>query len=1151
MRFGGLRARLLMGAAMGGALVLGYGRQSYAGGCAGGPNVFICAGPASGGDVTQVLAGAPLSVTTSPGFGIATAAGDAFTLTGTGGLAFTDLNGAAITGAANGIAASNDGGGDLHITTTGRVTGTAAAGISASNDGGGDLTIETAAVTGGTYGIAGFNDGGGDLTVTATGAVSGAGDFGVVTRDLGAGSLSVTVTSVTGGRAISAVNGGGGDLSVTATGTVTGTNAEGIYANDTGAGALSIDVAAVTGAKSGIAALNEGGGKLTIEAGGPVTGQGGAGISAVNLEGGGLEIAAAAVSGTTHGIVGRNFGVGDLRIEATGTVTGTLSDGVQAVNDGPGALTIITAAVSGGRYGIAAFNEAVGDLRVTATGAVTGGGDFGIVARDRGVGALSIAATHVTGGRAISAVNDGGGRLSVTTTGTVTGTDNEGIYARDTGGGDLYLRVATVQGATQGIAAINDGAGDLTVLASGLVSGTSASGLVAQDNTGGSVRIEVAAVTGGAAGIVAINEAEGNLTVTTSGAVTGLNGSGLRAVSGAYSGDIALTLGGATRGSTEGVYVNGGFASGGIGITLGSGAAAVGGSVGVFAQHLGTGAILLDNAGTIQQTSGDLALQAVDITSFNSPIVLENRAGGTIRGLVRLQTDSATINNAGLWANAGGTSSFGIAGGIVNQASGHILVGGGAAAELTTWSGLASFENAGLLDFRDGGVGDELGIASGYLGQEGRLALDAELGASGAPADFFSIGGSSGGTTLVAGKDAGGAGAATGTGPGQGIAVIEALGGSGAGDFALADGPVGAGGYAYDLVLESDGIWYLQSRERGQQLAVYANVATAAQNHAEAMLGPLAQRLGELRHLDAWAAAGQGQVAGLGATDLAAATAPPAAGHGVSVWGRGVGLEGEYSPGDAPGFEQRVLGFAAGADIGLGGLLAGDDRLYLGAQAGYGETRAEQDDGSEIELEGWSFALYASYLAADATPTPYDGLYLDALLHASLLDASVSTLAPASEADFDARVWGAALEAGWGFEVAPGLILEPQARLAFSRVSYDDGSDSVGAAFALEEGDSLDGRVGLRLQRHWDLHGVGHVAPYLEAHVAHEFAGGNEATVAGFAVSSDAGGTRYELGFGLDGRIGRDLALYGGVEVVWGEHVEQATQVTAGLRFSF
>ena len=113
----GFRKRLAPTTALFAILLGGYsGREARAGACyASGGGAYNCTGAANAAaDVTQTLSGGPLTVTTTPGFGIdtSTSGGDALKLTGnSGALSFTDNYASAITGALSGIDARNYGAG--------------------------------------------------------------------------------------------------------------------------------------------------------------------------------------------------------------------------------------------------------------------------------------------------------------------------------------------------------------------------------------------------------------------------------------------------------------------------------------------------------------------------------------------------------------------------------------------------------------------------------------------------------------------------------------------------------------------------------------------------------------------------------------------------------------------------------------------------------------------------------------------------------------------------------------------------------------------------------------------------------------------------------------------------------------------------------
>ncbi|PVZ82825.1 hypothetical protein C9426_28295, partial [Serratia sp. S1B] len=214
---------------------------AYAGSCLEGPaGTFTCSGIAApGSDSLQDLTGSPLTVTTVAGFGIETSADNAFTLTGTGGLSFTDNYQSNIVGTEKGIEGYNFGSGTLSITTTGLVVGLNGNGINAYNEGT-DLIIHVADVSGGD-GIIANQAGTGALSITATGSVMGSsnGAYGILaSNSANATDLTVQANNVTGGTyGIYAQQSGNGVASITATGLVMSTIQSGLYAqNDSSAG---------------------------------------------------------------------------------------------------------------------------------------------------------------------------------------------------------------------------------------------------------------------------------------------------------------------------------------------------------------------------------------------------------------------------------------------------------------------------------------------------------------------------------------------------------------------------------------------------------------------------------------------------------------------------------------------------------------------------------------------------------------------------------------------------------------------------------------------------------------------------------------------------------------------------------------------------
>ncbi|MCI5077436.1 hypothetical protein, partial [Oricola sp.] len=204
---------------MTGVFLSGYGsRRAMAGGCyySAVTSTYLCSSAENAAtDVTQVLTGAPLVITTIDGFGIDTrsSGGDALTLSGTGGLTFTDAYVSQIYADDTGINATNDGSGSLSVTSTGFVSAKREDAIFASNGADGeDLTIEAYELYADDYAVNARNYGSGALSITTTGTVEG--NHAIYALNYGS-DLTVNTIDVTGyDGAIEAINKGSGLLSI-------------------------------------------------------------------------------------------------------------------------------------------------------------------------------------------------------------------------------------------------------------------------------------------------------------------------------------------------------------------------------------------------------------------------------------------------------------------------------------------------------------------------------------------------------------------------------------------------------------------------------------------------------------------------------------------------------------------------------------------------------------------------------------------------------------------------------------------------------------------------------------------------------------------------------------------------------------------------
>ena len=531
---------------------------------------------------------------------------------------------------------------------------------------------------------------------------------------------------------------------------------------------------------------------------------------------------ASSITGQGYGISATNNGAGTLSITTSGAVTGE------------------GGSVPGPGYGINATNNGAGALSITATGLVTGDGGSAIYARNYGT-SLTISAGAVSGGAfGVSAMNQGSGALSITTTGLVSGSTH-GIRATNYGT-SLTISAQAVSGAVSGIAAYNHGSGSLSITASGAVSGGLFYGLLGKGyGSGQDVRIQAASVSGGTDGVVGMNYGGGALSITTTGTVTGAGGSGVVALS-RYGTGVSVQTGGSVTGSQNGVdakfgaYGQSSPPTGALSITA-AGAVTGTGGAGIFAGNFGHGAsttaITVTSTGVVAgQSAGVYAYSALGgadrahqqrrdpesvgastdlaVAISGAPATIVNN--GTITGVVALSYPAGNaMTNNGTWNTAGGTNAFGGSDTLTNAAPGAIVAAVGSASSpvTTTFNGLATFTNAGLVTMQNGVVGDQLVINGNFVGQSGRIALDTTLGGDNSPTDKVIINGNASGTTGLVVYNTGGLGALTT----NGIEIVAISGSSSPTAFFLSQ-PVEAGAYAYTLVEASGGAgesWSLRS----------------------------------------------------------------------------------------------------------------------------------------------------------------------------------------------------------------------------------------------------------------------------------------------------------------------------------------------------
>jgi len=729
--------------------------------------------------------------------------------------------------AANGITASAVGPVTVAVSGLASVSGPGSTAVSASSYYDTDVSVHDLSVSG--YGSRGVNATSyGNTKVTVTGTVTGSADqpLGPVVvigpggriQDRATGIISATAYGVAtvvndGSIATSGTLEGGISargflgVQVSGTGTVatTGNGATGVYAGSNTNGAVIEQASVTTSGNNATAVFARSYGGAGVNVGTVRTsGNGSIGI----LAEGGTLAAVVADSVTTsgagsNGIIAHTYGQAAVQANSV-TVTGAGARGIDAASYGQGdsIAAVETLRVSdgqgagafaaGGAAGVYAADviQAGAGHGIAASGATGATAIFGTVAssgndgRWAGVSAFSSTGDVVVTGENVTATGSRrdaidavsyAGNVTVTTAGTVSanGSNAAGIFVNAVGG--LADVKANDVRSTASEFATMDVSGDRVSIIAGNVLSTgnnaTASALAALNATArvgaADLRVGTVRATGTGTDAVAINAmTTGALDVAAGGNVVAMH-------------DAVVFRTGAGASMT-----NAGTITGGTGAAI----RVVGGPATITNSGAITGALVLTDGNDTVTNSGSLTLGAG--TSFG---------GGNDR-----LTNSGTVALANDVDFGAGTDSFVNNGtltfGAIAQASAQRAVALSAVTGPTTRTiaGLESFANTGLIDLRNGIVGDVLNISGAFSGS-GNSGLGLDVRTTGTPAaDQLVIAGAATGSTVVTINPVGGF-----TGLQPGIVVVKTGAGTSSNAFVLAASQRDAGLFTRGLVFDA------------------------------------------------------------------------------------------------------------------------------------------------------------------------------------------------------------------------------------------------------------------------------------------------------------------------------------------------------------
>lgn len=608
----------------------------------------------------------------------------------------------------------------------------------------------------------------------------------------------------------------------------------------------------------------------------------------------------------------------------------------------------------------------------------------------------------------------------------------------------------------------NDGPTDVDV-EEGSTSGDGSS-VVDVDGGAGPVVVDVedGSTSGANAPVVDVTTTSGDQTIGVGTVVaTGPGSDAIDATSG--TGDIDITVR-EQASSTDGAAIDA-STGGTIDIDILPGAEVTGDEVAIDVDAGGGSTI--DNAGAISADDG------LAINADGGATVINN--SGTITGRVDLTLGDDIFNNSGSF-DASGTSDFGAGTDVFNNTgTGRVRARGS-----VVLAGLETFNNAGLIDMVDDAADDSLTLPGDFNGQAGsELAIDADLSATGTPADRLIIGGAVTGTTTITVNNIGGPAGVLNP---DGVVIVDA-GSAPAGAFVL-DEAVSTG--FIDYTLENDattGDLELVGRP-GQSVFDLASVGAVSQTGWYRSSDLVSDRGGRLR---------------AGARDLQ--------GHGWQVWGQASADNRSrdtmrtfdafgVSTTHAAGYDQSSVSIQFGADT-LRPTANG--QAYVGVTLGIDDAEADLGALSQLDTNGWNIGAYGGWFGERA--------WIDGVVKADSFTLEMTNRQAGYVAETDGKSYGAEVKAGYRFGDAD-FYVEPLVSLAYVRTSID-GVTVAGASLAFDDAKSMRGKAGVRFGR-----SSGEVRPYAMLEAVKEFEGDNAVgfSSGGFqTVVDDEAGDAYGL----------------------------------------
>ncbi|WP_454818623.1 autotransporter outer membrane beta-barrel domain-containing protein [Labrys neptuniae] len=497
-----------------------------------------------------------------------------------------------------------------------------------------------------------------------------------------------------------------------------------------------------------------------------------------------------------------------------------------------------------------------------------------------------------------------------------------------------------------------------------------------------------------------------------------------------------------------------------------------------------TGGSLSATGDLISGTAGNVVADLTGVAPTTGSGIVVHALGGTTSGIfTNMALTGNVVGDVGARANAMLKSSelTGVAINADNMTVDANSTWNMTASSTVNSTATSTTNNTGLIVFTppSGGAYKTLttsNFVGGTGGAIGTVVLNTYLGSDGSPSDQIVIdGGTATGSTALTIVNNGGPGAAT-IQDGIEVVRVENNGTTSTDAFHLTRA-VAAGAYDYNLFrggiapnVETDQNWFLRNvglNESTQTVLPYAQILS---DYSFATLGTLQQRTGNrvwpngappetiwckdpAQNFKCKVNGEQASVYANGGPVI----------YGQGAWGRIGGQYSSFDPKIGSSYTQSLGFMQAGYEGSVYETATGT--MTLGAYGTIGTSRADiditRDPATGVVRPKGKITTTGYGIGANLTWLGNNGFYADTIAQFTWYDSSLSNKRGGNNQGWSGA---ASVEVGKRMDLGSGWALVPQAQLAYSRVNFDQFTDVNGARQKLGEGNSLQGRIGVRIE---------------------------------------------------------------------------------------